>query len=120
MKTLIVTFSIMLLFGCATLFNGSPQRVTYGSAPSGAQVFVNGSLMGTTPFELNMKKDRSYTLEFRKEGFQSKTVVINSNVGAGWIILDILGGLVPIVVDAATGAWHNLDQDNVNAALEAK
>lgn len=38
--------------------------------------------------------------------------------GAGWIVLDVLAGLVPIIVDAATGAWYGLDQDNVNAVLE--
>jgi len=33
-------------------------------------------------------------------------------------VLDILGGLIPIVIDAATGDWNKLDQDSVNAALE--
>jgi hypothetical protein len=28
--------------------------------------------------------------------------------------------LVPIIVDAATGNWYSLDQNHVNAALEAQ
>ncbi|GAA5522894.1 hypothetical protein Asal01_02862 [Fodinibius salicampi] len=32
--------------------------------------------------------------------------------------LDVLGGLVPVVVDAATGAWYNLDQESINATLK--
>jgi hypothetical protein len=39
-------------------------------------------------------------------------------VGAGWVVLDVLAGLVGIIVDAATGAWYELDQDAVNAILE--
>ncbi len=39
-------------------------------------------------------------------------------MGAGWIILDILGGLVPIIVDVATGGWYELDNTNVKVVLE--
>jgi hypothetical protein len=45
-------------------------------------------------------------------------VVVNASVGAGWVIIDILGGLLPVIIDAATGDWYSLDQDHVNAALE--
>jgi hypothetical protein len=27
-------------------------------------------------------------------------------------------GLVPVVIDAATGAWYSLDQKNIDAVLE--
>ena len=54
------------------------------------------------------------------ENVMIKTIgkTINSKVGAGWVILDVLGGLIPIVVDAATGSWKKLDQDAVDAQLE--
>jgi len=35
----------------------------------------------------------------------------------GWIILDVLAGLVGVIVDAATGAWYSFDQKNVDAIL---
>ncbi|MCX7788735.1 MAG: PEGA domain-containing protein [Spirochaetes bacterium] len=106
--------------GCATLFKGTSQKVGYSSEPMGAKVYVNGQLMGTTPFEMEMKANRTYTIEFRKEGYENKTVVLNNSIGAGWIILDMLGGFIPVIIDAATGAWYSLDQDHVNAALEAQ
>lgn len=111
---------VILLAGCATLFKGSTEKVNFGSDPAGARVYVNGQHMGTTPLELRLESKRSYTIEFRKEGFQNKTVLISNSVGAGWIILDILGGLFPVIIDAATGDWMYLDQTNVNAALEAQ
>ena len=52
------------------------------------------------------------------EGYESITRVVNTKVGAGWIVLDVLGGLIPVVIDAATGNWNKLDQDAVNAVLE--
>lgn len=112
--------ALLFLVGCATLFKGTSQKVSYSSEPSGAKVYVTGQLMGTTPFELEMKVNRTYTIEFRKEGYENKTVVLNNSIGAGWIILDVLGGFIPVIIDAATGAWYSLDQDHVNAVLETQ
>lgn len=115
--SLIVVTSIGLS-SCATLFGKKTHALAVGSDPSGADVYVNGFKMGTTPVELNLKADKSYTIEYRKEGYQSITRVVNTKVGAGWIVLDVLGGLIPVIVDAATGNWNKLDQDAVNAVLE--
>ncbi|MGB9588967.1 MAG: PEGA domain-containing protein, partial [Armatimonadota bacterium] len=86
--------------------------------PAGAQVYVNGTLMGTTPISLKLQKQKTYTIEFKKEGYHTRTVQLTNSVGAGWIVLDVLGGLIPVIIDAATGSWYSLDQDNVNAVLE--
>ena len=107
-----------LPYGCATLFHGSTDKMDLSSDPSGAKVFVNGHLMGNTPIQLNLTSKHTYTIEFRKDGFENRTVVVNASVGGGWVILDILGGLLPVIIDAATGDWYSLDQDHVNAALE--
>ena len=117
---LLLTFSLLFLNSCATLFKGSTEEVSFSSEPTGAEVYVNGQYMGETPFPLNLESDKHYTIEFRLEGYENKTVLINNSVGAGWIILDILGGLIPIIVDAATGDWYYLDETNVKAALEVQ
>jgi hypothetical protein len=31
---------------------------------------------------------------------------VKGKVGVKWIVLDILGGFVPVIVDAATGNWY--------------
>jgi hypothetical protein len=110
--------SVCLLIGCASIFKGTSTNVDFSSDPYGAKVYVNGNLMGTTPVKLKLESKKVYNIEFKKEGFETKTFTITNHVGAGWIILDILGGLVPVVIDAVTGAWYNLDQDNVNVILE--
>lgn len=107
-----------LLSGCATIFKGSTEQVSFSSSPDQAKLYINGQYMGETPFKLNLTSKERYTIEFRKEGYQSKTILINNNVGAGWIVLDVIGGLIPVIIDAATGNWMYLDQTQVNAALE--
>ena len=108
----------ILLSSCATLFKGSTEDINFSSDPGDAKVYVNGVLLGKTPVELNLKTNKTYTIEFKKEGYETRTVVLNNSVVAGYVVLDILAGVLPIVVDAATGCWYQLDQEHVNAVLE--
>jgi len=119
-KTLLVTALMAIFFfsGCATLFGPSDHPLSLDSEPEDATVYVNGVERGQTPVRLHLKADKSYTIEFRKEGYEKVTRVVNTKVGAGWVVLDVLGGLVPVVVDAATQNWNKLDQEYVNAVLE--
>lgn len=118
---MLAIFAITLVFSatsCATLFGKKTHNLAVSSEPRNADVYVNGFKMGQTPVELKLKADKSYTIEFRKEGYESVTKVVNTKVGAGWIVLDVLGGGIPIIVDAVTGSWSKLDQETVNAVLE--
>ena len=109
--------SFLTMTGCATLFQGTSANVSMESSPVQADVYVNGQLMGRTPLQLKLATKKEYVVEFRAEGYQPRTYHINNRVGAGWIILDVLGGLIPVIIDAATGAWYKFDQDNINAQL---
>jgi len=115
---ILVIFLFLLTSSCATLFKGNSSKLDINSNPQGAQVYVNGGYMGDTPVRLKLVSKHTYSIEFRKEGYKTKTVNITNKVGVGWVILDVLGGLIPVIIDAATGAWYELDQKNVNAILD--
>lgn len=116
-STLIV-FLVLSLSGCAAIFKGNSSKIDTNSTPKGAKIYVDGNYMGDTPFRLKLESKRSYAIEFRMEGYKSKTFNVTNHVGAGWIVLDVLCGLIPVVVDAATGAWYDFDQKNINVILE--
>jgi hypothetical protein len=122
MKKIICVSAVLLtlgiITGCATLFAPKTIPLSISSEPAEADVLVNGLKMGVTPMELSLKADKTYTIEFIKEGFQSITRVVNTKVGAGWVFLDILGGIIPVIIDASTGAWYQFDQFSVDAVLE--
>jgi hypothetical protein len=124
MKTItilsVLLISSILFIGCATIFKGSTEGINFTSQPQDADVIVNGVDLGKTPIEINLKTNKIYTIEFKKEGFGTKTVVLNNSVSGGYVVLDILGGLLPVVIDAATGGWYTLDQEHVNAILESQ
>lgn len=109
--------SFLTMTGCATLFQGTNANVSMESSPVQADVYVNGQLMGRTPLQLKLATKKEYVVEFRAEDYQPRTYHINNRVGAGWIVLDVLGGLIPVIIDAATGAWYKFDQENINAQL---
>lgn len=124
-NTFIVALTILVAFsflssGCAALFKSSLEPVSFSSEPVGADIYIDGVKMGTTPFELALKPDKTYTIEFRKEGYVTRTVILNNKVGATWVILDILGGLLPVVIDAATGSWYTFENNKVQSYLEIK
>ncbi|MCK4306166.1 MAG: PEGA domain-containing protein [Candidatus Eisenbacteria sp.] len=114
---LILALSIVFIAGCGVILKGTKEGVHFTSDPDGALVLVNGVERGTTPLKLSMASKETYTITFRKEGHKDKTMVIENHVQAGWIVLDVLFGLVPVVVDAATGGWYTLDEHNVNAVM---
>jgi hypothetical protein len=115
----VVLFSLLfLLSSCATIFKGTNQEVAFRSDPQKAEVWVNGLKIGETPVSIKLESKKTYQIEFRKEGYKAVQKTISNHVGAGWVILDVVCGLVPVIVDAATGAWYSLDQKNVDAVME--
>ena len=120
MKIKILAIALICIYSssCALDFKGTKEEVVFGSDPQRAEVYVNGVRMGETPLTLKLVTKQTYAIEFRREGYKPKSVQINNKVGAGWVVLDIVLGLVPVVIDAATGAWYSLDQKNINMVLE--
>lgn len=114
----LIAVAAFIFNGCAIIFKGTKEEVSFDSGPGAAEVYVNGAKVGVTPCRVQLKSKEEYTIEFRKEGYQTKSIRISNSVGAGWVVLDILGGLIPVIIDAATGAWYYLDQTSVNAVLE--
>ncbi len=114
----ILALGVLPITNCAAMLKGTSEDVSFSSEPSGIEVFVNGVSMGSTPLRLKLASKDVYTIEFKRDGFETKSYRINNNIGAVWIVLDIIAGFVPILIDAATGAWYELDQKNINAIME--
>jgi hypothetical protein len=114
---LLATVAISMT-GCATLFKGSHSTVCFDSEPQGADVYINGQRHGRTPFALDCSNKQPLMVTFKKPGFADKTCVIDTKIAAGWVILDVLGGLIPVLIDAATENWYSLESTEASALLE--
>lgn len=116
-RIVMVVMAAGVIAGCATLFNSGTKSVAMGSNPSAAEVWIDNVNRGTTPITLELNNHESHTVLFRKEGYQDVACELTASVGAGWVILDILGGLLPVIIDAATGEWKGIDQGTCNVNL---
>src|SRR6266568_3579389 len=110
-----------VLSGCGLIFGGSRQTIQANSSPSGATIKtapMTATL--TTPASVSLERKKDYTLTFSKDGYTSADVQVSHHVRGGIIVLDILLGLVPVIVDApsrphgSTGQrWHRAGEDHV-------
>lgn len=112
--------AVTMVLGCATMFANKNPEVSVWSNPAGAEVYVNGEFAGNTPMRFHLAANKSYTIEFLKEGFEPKAYRLNNHAGGSWIIMDVFLGFWPVIVDMATGAHYELDTTDVGASLVAR
>jgi hypothetical protein len=109
----IVALGLGVLAGCGALFNGGPQMVQFASQPTGAAVWVDGTPRGQTPIALGLSKSENHVVVFKLDGYNDFGATLNKHVSGGLVVLDVLGGIVPVVIDAATGSWYKLSANTL-------
>lgn len=106
------------LTGCGWMFTGTEAEVPIESSP-GAYVWVDGRYVGATPLTVRLDSSEDHFIVIARDGLPPVQVEVTSSLQAGWLVLDILllPLLVPIIVDAATGGWFDVDQSHVRVQL---
>lgn len=102
-----------LLGSCASIFNPSPEVVSFSTEPQGALVTYNGAQVGRTPCSVTMSARRgsivSLTLEGHHEQIVDANIVLNR-----WVYANFLGSVViGFLIDAGTGSFNMVDDSPV-------
>jgi len=109
--------------GCATITRGSTQALTIDSAPLGATASLSNGERCTTPCTLKLKRKHPLAVEVCKAGYQPVVTQILSQIagaGAAGMAGNVLvGGLIGVGVDAATGATKDLTPNPLSVTLVA-
>ena len=112
-------FSLALLSThCATIVSGKSQVVTIDSNVKGAEVVVNGSTLGKTPYNGPIPRANPTTLTLKKDGYASKTVTLNTEVEPMFWGNIIFGGVFGSTTDNATGAMYKYAPSTVSIDSE--
>ena len=102
--------------GCGAITQGTRQDIPVQSSPNAVSIQVGGQTY-TTPTTLNLERKNEYILRFSKEGYESTQIQVTKHLSGGYLVFDILLGLVGVIVDAATGGWYNLKPESVMVSL---
>lgn len=113
-----LSVAVTLLAGCATITKGTTQSIAVNTpGVPGAQCTLTSSAIGTkvvtTPGSIVLDKGSdNIAVTCKKECYQDGVGIIQSNtetMAAGNIIL---GGVVGLGIDAASGAMNRYTADN--------
>jgi len=100
-----------LCAGCASVTRGTTENISISSTPAGATAEVAGLDIPTacvTPCVVQAKRNADITVTVSKEGYEPQVIPLTKEIpgtgAAGFAGNVLLGGLVGMGVDAATGA----------------
>jgi hypothetical protein len=75
--------------GCASIVNGTKQKVSFSSDPPGASVIVDGTEMGTTPTEVELARDRKHSVRIEKAGYVAYESSTSTTFHDAWMFADL-------------------------------
>jgi len=97
--------------GCASVTRGTTENISISSTPAGATAEITGLDIPTacvTPCVVQAKRNADITVTVNKEGYEPQIIPLTKEIpgtgAAGFAGNVLLGGLVGMGVDAATGA----------------
>ncbi len=114
-RLLIVAGLLPVLSGCASIVEGTDQQVTINTTPDGAKCALSreGQVIGIanpTPQTLTLSKSRKdVTVLCQKAGYKEATAILDSEFESMTLGNLLIGGVIGVGVDAATGALNEYD-----------
>ncbi|MFC5193636.1 PEGA domain-containing protein [Algoriphagus aquatilis] len=115
-KIPLLLVSIILMSGCATIFTGTKDRITFNSNPSGAIIYKDGVELCTTPCTYKVKRSINDTdIEFKLDGYQTRVITLDKEFNVISIIN--LGNLLGWGIDALSGAVMKYDRKTYDITL---
>ena len=119
MYALAVLMSGTILFasGCASIFSGTNDTITFDSNPKGAKVKVNGMQLGRTPVTVPVKRSLSAPqVQLSLDGYEPQYVMLQNTFNSV-AFLDVF--FWPgFIIDAATGSIMKYSIRNYEVELE--
>ena len=95
--------------GCATIFTGTRDRISFVSTPSGAVIYKDGVEICTTPCNYNVKRSLNDTeVEFKLDGYETRLITLDKEFNLVSIIN--FGNLFGWGIDALSGSLMKYDR----------
>lgn len=117
MKKIPVLFlAVFMMTGCATIFTGTKDNISFSSTPSGATIYKDGVEICTTPCNYKIKRSLNDTdIEFKLDGYETRLITLDKELNLVSIIN--LGNLLGWGIDALSGAVMKYDRKSYDLKL---
>ena len=110
-RLLAVAALVLPCIGCASISRGTTENISISSTPPGATAELSGLDNPTscvTPCVVVVKRNADITVTVNKDGYERQVIPLTQEIpgsgAAGFAGNVLIGGLVGMGVDAATGA----------------
>jgi hypothetical protein len=124
-RLVMATAIVMPCLGCASATRGTTESISIASTPPGATADVSGLDNPTacvTPCVVQVKRNADITVSINKPGYEPQVIPLTKEVAgsgaAGFAGNVLVGGLVGMGVDAATGAAMDHKPNPVTVTLQ--
>jgi hypothetical protein len=124
LRAAVVVAAAASLGACATVTRGTNQTWSVQTDPNGAKVETStGFKCEQTPCTFRMKRKASFDVTITKDGYKTyhgKVTHQTASAGAAGMAGNVLvGGLIGVGIDAATGSTQELKPNPLVIKLEA-
>lgn len=114
MKKSLIAGALLAVFatmtGCATMFSGKDQEVSFNSKPQGAEVLV-GTKTCTTPCKMQIPKNKIYReIVVSKNGYQKEKINVVASLDP-FVYLNLLNMGFGSIVDYVAGSYAKYDPE---------
>lgn len=114
MRNLLLWMSAVVFSGCATTMNGSNADVSILTEPAGADIYIDNHFIGKSPMSAKVEH-ANHNIRVEKPGYETGVAQITASI-SGWSAVGAML-IVPVIVDASTGALTSVDQKEIRVNL---
>lgn len=113
----LMMISTQFLTSCSSIISGTTQNVTVTSNVRGAEVIINGAIVGRTPITTRIKRQSKMHLIVQKDGYETYQASLQTRLDPWFWGNILIYGVIGSTTDFATGATHLLDPDSLYVEL---
>lgn len=117
-KLFFLTVNLFLFSSCATILSSTSQRVNFTTEPPNAKVYINNVEVGKTPLLKDLKRNGNYLVKIDLEGYKPFEINLKRKFNPIVLANILLGGIVGLIVDIATGAMYVISPDEIDIYLK--
>ncbi|MGJ4946825.1 PEGA domain-containing protein [Bradyrhizobium sp. HKCCYLS20291] len=127
MRVVVLVALCATLGGCASVTRGTTETISVASTPSGAEATIAGleaPMSCTTPCSFVAKRNADISVTIEKPGYETQIIPLQKDIptagAAGFAGNLLLGGVIGMGVDAATGAATDHKPNPVIVTLQPR